>query len=184
MACRRKLKFKHLNWLTGKLANPLTQKGFTLIELLLVIMIFGMILTAVVPVSVKSFRSLQLTSTAGRVVVVMRYAQNRAIIEKRIYKIDFNAQESCYSVSAAGRENSENFKTIKNSLLSKKKLPDNLKIESLFIKQEDFMDKQGSSIYLYPDGSMDETELVLVSSLNEKIVIITMLSGKIKIIGE
>lgn len=161
----------------------MNRKGFTLIELLVVIFILGMILAVFVPVSIKSFRSIQLTDAVKNITSQMRYLQNKAILEKTTYSLDFDVKNSCYWAGVK-EEDSEKFKEVKDSLLSKKKLENNLKIESLVVKQEGFLDEEKSSICFYPDGSIDEAEIILVNSWNEKLVIKTGVSGRIDVVEQ
>jgi prepilin-type N-terminal cleavage/methylation domain-containing protein len=164
--------------------NDLSLRGFTLIELLTVIVILGIILAAFLPLSMKSFRSLQLIDASRSITSLMRYIQNKAILERKTYSLDFNVKDSSYSVSVEADGVFEEFKQIKTSLLSKKSLGQNLKIDSLVIKQEDFLDKEKSSIYFYPDGSADESRLILSNASGEKIIIETSLTGKINVVNE
>lgn len=189
---RREIRGKALFYLKG-FTQPflITEKffgakraGFTLIELLVVIVIFSIILAVFLPLSIKSFRSLQLLDSTRNITSLMRYLQDKAILERKTYSLDFDIMASCYSVSAKTDGHFKEFKEIKTALLSKKSLGSNLKIESLVIKQEKFLDKEKSSIYFYPDGSIDEVILVLTNSLGEKITIETNLSGKIDVIRE
>ena len=166
------------------MVNRKNFSGFTLIELLIVILIFGMILAVLIPVSTRSFKNLQLAEVARNIVSVMKYVQNKSISEVKTYVLEFNVEENSYLVGAEKGENREEFEKIKSSLLANRKLPESIKIESLFIKQEDFLDKEKSFIYFYPDGSMDEAELILVSSWGEKLKITTTISGKINVVEE
>lgn len=159
-------------------------KAFTLIEILTVVIIIGIVLAAALPLSIRSFRNLQLIDTARSMTSLMRYVQNKAILEGRTYRIGFDLAGSSYAVSVQTNGNFEDFEKVKTSLLSKKNLGHNLKIEYLAIKKEDFLDEDKSSLYFYPDGSMDEAQLVLSNTQDEKIIIETSLSGKINVIEE
>ncbi len=160
------------------------ERAFTFIELLIVILILGVILAISLPLSIKSFRSLQLVDTTRSITSIMRYIQNKSILERKIYSFNFDTVDFRYSVSVKTDGKFEEFKEIKTSLLSKKSLGPNLKIDSLVVKQDDFLDKEKSSIYFYPDGSIDEARLILCNSLNEQIIIKTNLSGKVNVIKE
>ena len=178
----KKQKFKYLNFTMMNGNVKLKKTGFTLIELLLVIVILAVILAVFLPLSTKSFRSLQLLDSTRNIISLMKYLQNKAILERETYSLDFDTAISCYSVSVKRNGHFEEFKEIKTSLLSKKSLGPSLKIELLVVKQKNFLDKEKSSICFYPDGSIDASELILVNSLGEKIAIRTSLWGKIDVI--
>lgn len=145
------------------------------------LLIFGMIFTVLLPVSVKSFRSLQLVDTVRNITSLMRYIQNKAIIEAKVYSFDVDIENSTYSFSTQTNGIFEKMKETKTSLLSKKKIVSKLKIDSLLVKQKDFSAKEKSSICFYPDGSIDEAVFVLSNYWDEKIVIETNLSGSINV---
>lgn len=179
------------SWMNGESENhfpksPVIQNwvcGFTLIELLMVVFILGMIVSVFVPVSIKSFRGIQLTDSVRNITSQMRYMRDKAILEKEIYSLDFDVKNSCY-LTRVKKEDTGKFREAKDLLLSKRKLPNNLKIESIVVKQEDFSNEEKSSICFYPDGSIDEAELVLISPWNEKVMVKTDVSGRINVIEE
>ncbi|MFH1857130.1 MAG: prepilin-type N-terminal cleavage/methylation domain-containing protein [Candidatus Omnitrophota bacterium] len=161
--------------------NIRNKQAFTLIELLMALLILSIILAVFVPLSTKSFKNLQLTDTAKSIISIMKYLQNKAVLEGKIYRLDFDLENTAYSVSVQIEEEANKFQEVKTSLLSKKKLTANLKIESLVIKHDDVRDEEETSVYFYLDGSMDEAEIVLAGCGGEKIAIQTNLSGEISV---
>jgi len=75
--------------LTGKSSRP-GQKAFTLVELLLVIVVISVLAGISVPRFRRTYSDIRLASSAQDLASLMKYAQERAIMDGISFKIEFD----------------------------------------------------------------------------------------------
>lgn len=75
------------------------KKGFTFIELMLVVITIGIILGLSIPLFRRTFTDLQLENLTQSMAQLMRYAQERAIVERFPYRINFDFDKGRYWVA-------------------------------------------------------------------------------------
>jgi prepilin-type N-terminal cleavage/methylation domain-containing protein len=125
--------------------------GFTLLELTIVVIILGILSALTIPLFRNSFSNLQLSNTAHNLASLMRYAQERSIVERINYQLNFNPQLSQFWLTqeqdplTPGRYTRLSGKTGKINFL-----PREVKIET-----EKYI------VNFYPDGKIDKTTIYL-----------------------
>ena len=144
--------------------------GFTLVEILLVALILSIIAGLAIPSFSSTYAALRLKKTAEELVLLMRYAQNRAITKNRLMRLEFDGEFSSYRLTqsealteTAGTQN-ETFKPVSGSWGKKFFVPGGIKVTT---KKE--------SVTIYPDGSLEKIEIDLC---NRKKCFIVSTEGK------
>lgn len=135
--------------------NPrqgINSSGFTLIELLFVTVIMLVIIGVSTPLFRKTYDNMQLDDVSRNVAKLMKYAHERAIIERLKYRIYFHLDSKQYQVEVERDPlNQEGvFQKVEGKFGRINRIPDELSIEASI-----------SEIIFYPDGSADEVSLYL-----------------------
>jgi prepilin-type N-terminal cleavage/methylation domain-containing protein len=125
--------------------------AFTLIELLIVSTIILVLVSFSTPLFRKSFSDLELKETASNISKFISYAQQRAIIDRCIYKISFELEKKEYRLfRVSGEGQNLTYNTLKDRFGRVFYIPKSIEVESEF-----------SEILFYPDGHCDIVGLKL-----------------------
>ncbi|MDD5449841.1 MAG: hypothetical protein PHO42_04495 [Candidatus Omnitrophica bacterium] len=144
--------------------------SFTLIELLIVSVIILALAAFSTPLFRRSFTDLELKETVSNISKFITYAQHRAIIDKRIYKIDFDFEKNTYRLyGQTGEGDQAQFKSPQDRFGRLFYIPSSITIDGKF-----------NEIFFYPDGHSDngnaqqpeQIELTL-KDRNEKTLTVT-----------
>ena len=81
--------------------------GFTLLELMLVAVIILALVTVSTPLFKKTYEDLRLTSCAKEAAAVMRFCRERAIFERRIFRINIDSDKKTYQALAEEEDKQE-----------------------------------------------------------------------------
>lgn len=149
--------------------SPQTKTGFTLLELLVVVLIISISLGLTTPIFRKTFSNIQLTSISSEVLSLMRYAHERAIVEKAILRFNLSEDGKTFWLTKK-RADEEIFDKLNGKFGREFTLPKDLKIESK-IEAVDF----------YPDGEIDESVIEISNSEGKAITVVTKANGRIAI---
>ncbi|MBI4336026.1 MAG: hypothetical protein HY589_05165 [Candidatus Omnitrophica bacterium] len=137
--------------------------GFTLIELLIVGAVILALVSISSPLFQKSFADLQLRQTASNIARFAGLAQQRAIIDRRIYKLQFDFEERSYRLFFAGGEGQAvKFESPRDRFGRRFLIPEGLQ-----------MSGQTREALFYPDGKCDVIELGLKNKNGKFLVIAT-----------
>lgn len=189
------------------------QRGFTLLEILMVIMLIGLLASAVVPNFTKVFR-VSVQSSVRRYAALVRYTYDQAVLTGRIHRIVLNMDEQSWKVEAA-EAGALPLDKLKVGLMPEGLRDDDRVLnEPQFQKaKSDFVDalpkgvalvevsswrlgtgsnastnKGEVSIYAFPNGYMDEATVVLAEAgkeLSQQFKVTTVpLTGRVKIESE
>lgn len=150
-------------------------RGFTLIELLIVCVIILALISVSMPLFKKTFTGLELRETVSNISKFMTYAQQRAIIDGRIYKILFNFDEKNYQLLVLANPGQETaYSKLSDRFGRVFKIPADIEIEGTV-----------SEMLFYPDGHTDTLELKLKNTDNKVLKITaTGLLGNVTIAEE
>lgn len=140
----------------AKLAR--SDSSFTLIELLIVATIIAGLIFFSTPLFRKQFSNLELKDTALRISRLINFAQERAIMDRCVYKISFDFDKKTYRLFAVTAEG----EALRDVPLKDKfgrtfSLPQNIEIEG-----------EKNEILFHPDGRCDVIELKLTNK-NKKV---------------
>lgn len=134
---------------TGKISLR-QNRGFTFIELALATIVILILVGLATPLFRKPFSDLQLKNTGQTIVRLIRYAQAKAIAERRYTRINFDLDQGTFWSTVKNEDSLGQFQRIEGKWGQVFKAP------------------KGTSIYLerplitfYPDGSCDQTEIKL-----------------------
>ena len=128
--------------------------SFTLIELLVVVVVLSVLVGLAVPNFSSAFANVQLSDTANAISDLMRYAQGRAVVNRRELRLIFEdgyyrLQESSAQDDEQDDENSEeNFVNIEGRMGRRFAVPQDITIESSSL-----------SIKFYPDGTIEKARI-------------------------
>lgn len=135
------------------------KRGFTLIELLIVCAIILALVSFSTPLFRKTFTGLELKETASNITKFINFAQEKAIVDRNIYKISFDFENKRYQLFATTGEGQDvKYSSPKDRFGRVFNLPKSLDIEG-----------SAKEIFFYPDGHCDKVELIL-TSINGKIL--------------
>lgn len=188
-------------------------RGFTLLEILMVIMLIGLLASAVVPNFTKVFR-VSVQSSVRRYAALVRFTYDQSVLTGRIHRIVLNMDDQSWRVEAA-EPGALPLDKLKVGLMPEGLRDDDRVLnEPQFQKaKSDFVDAlpkgvalvqvsswrlgTGSkadatsgevSIYAFPNGYMDEATVVLAEAgkeLSQQFKVTTVpLTGRVKIESE
>lgn len=143
-------------------------------------MILGLLIGVAIPSFSNSFASLQLNNSIRNMISLMRYGRERAIMQRKRYRIEFDIEEKKYWLSReedpinAPDEFVQLRRTIEN-----RRLPENISIRKVVFPGE-IIKFSHPYISFCPDGSVDSAEIYLINKKEESCVIFTKTFGKIE----
>ena len=146
----------------------LSLTGFTLIELALVGVLILVIIAGSMPLFRKTFRGLELENSARNIAKIVRYGQERAIVEANTFKINFDFDKKIYWLTQLDKGE---FKKIKNERFGEIfSIPEAIAIEG---------DKK--TAIFYPDGRSEKLDIKLTSGGESSYVTVSGRPGYVRI---
>lgn len=147
----------------SNLRQAINSRGLTLIELLFVTVIMLVVVGISTPLFRKTYENICLDDVSRNFAKLMKYAHERAIIERLKYRICFDLDSKQYQVEVENDPlNQEGvFHRIEGKLGQINHIPEQLSIEA-----------STSEITFYPDGSADEANLY-ISNRNGSVYTLT-----------
>ena len=127
--------------------------GFTLIELLLIVAILAVLAGLSIPAFKKTHNRLKLENSALNIVSMTRLARTKAIVESRIYRLNFDIQTKTYWLSCESDEPVEDFERISGRFAKTFQIPADITLD---ISQ--------THVSFYPNGNSDNLTIILSNS--------------------
>lgn len=136
------------------------KKAFSLIELLVVVIILSLVVGLAIPNLSKGRMRLELKQTAKDIAYVMQYAQQRSVIDGKIYQLKFNEEGDRYWLMIEDLFSAENlsekkFKRFTGRLSKVSSISNNIFVES-----------PSDIIQFYPNGLSDRVEIQISDGEN------------------
>lgn len=142
------------------------KKGFTLLELLIVISIIMIVLGFSMPLFRKTFSDIKLSAAVSDIVSLMRYAQERAIVEGVVFRLNFDTGKGEYWLTKVKQEDSKSIVTFEN-------VPGKFG-RHLSVSEDLTLGHEASSLDFYPDGEISQGKVTL-NNTNKKSSTITVI---------
>lgn len=155
--------------------------GFTLLELLVVVLIISITLGFLAPAFRKTFLDIQLNSSAQDIVSLMRYAQERAIVENTAFRFNLDAENGSYWLTMKEQDKPEGNGLASHSQSHKPDQEAYSKLRGNFgrlytLARELKMEARENTIDFYPDGEVGYLK-IKITNPNNKGLVITQKSG-------
>jgi len=136
--------------------------GFTFIELILVAALILVLVGISVPLFRRSFSGIQAKDASQNVVQLMRYAQAKAIAERKLCRVNFDFIERAFWLSVQDETSPQEFKRLKGKWGLTFKAPEGISIEG-----------EASFVAFYPDGTSDKAKIKISDNKAATFTIIT-----------
>ncbi|MEK7198668.1 MAG: prepilin-type N-terminal cleavage/methylation domain-containing protein, partial [Bacteroidota bacterium] len=143
-----------LQTITQSLIRKKFVTGFTLFELLIVISIIMIVLGLSKPLFRKTFSDIKLSATVSDIVSLMRYAQERAIVQGVVFRLNFDTEKGEYWLTKAKQEDSKSMVTFEN-------VPGKFGRHLSVSEDLTIVGLEASSIDFYPDGEISQGKVTL-----------------------
>ncbi len=150
---------------------PSLAAGFTLIELMVVIAIIGLVAAMGMPSIIHAVQKDGMRKALGDVQDVCFTARERAIFGKQKTSVLIHPQDGSFSVDGAAAGSSSHGKVAASTL------PDSIKFAMLDIFRQDYVESDWARIFFYPDGTCDETVMVLMGRGESKKITLDYATG-------
>jgi general secretion pathway protein H len=132
--------------------------GFTLIDLGLVLIIIGIVITLVVPHFTDQSRA-ALASQTRKLAAVVRFLQDEAVLNGRVYQLNFDLDQQRYFVTSADGDTDlgGGFQRESGILAHDTVLPTNVQIADVNVPMVGGKLSEGVAFaHFYPDGTVDQ----------------------------
>ncbi|MBN2097659.1 MAG: prepilin-type N-terminal cleavage/methylation domain-containing protein [Candidatus Omnitrophica bacterium] len=149
--------------------NQLKSNGFTLIELVLVASIILILVAVTAPQFRGPFQKIQLKNTCQNLVQLMRYAQARAVAERRLCRINFDLEEMSFWLTSADAAEAGKFSNIQGRWGRRFKFAQGVSVQ-LELEGEA---NEERFITFYPDGSQEKARVQITDRAGETFTITT-----------
>ena len=135
--------------------------GFTLFEILVVVTILGILFGVMTPLFRNSYTNLELRNSYKNIAATIKHAQERAIMEEREFRVNFDRRERTYWLSY--REDPLEFPARFVDLKTDAGRPRSLPEEVTFALIRANRDRKTRANYItfYPNGAADKATVRL-----------------------
>ena len=134
--------------------DPRSNRAFTLIELMVVVAIIGLVASMGVPAMIKALQKDGMRKALSDVQDVCFSARQQAIFSRQKTSVLFLPQKGEFSAEGTGG-------MTRNGKVTSATLPGGVSFAMLDIFHQDYAESEWARVFFYPDGTCDETVIVL-----------------------
>jgi len=152
------------------------QKGFTFVELMLVVIIIGVLASISTPLFRRTFNDIQLANASQEIVSLTRYARQKAIVERNLYRLNLDSYKNSYWLTKCdlSAESKDEFQKLEGKFGRHRRLPKGIKLVT-----------KKKNMCFYPDGTSDGITFSLTNQNQRKNTLTTKgIRGSVGIIEE
>ncbi len=146
------------------LRTSAARHGFSLLELLVVVVILGIISSAVVPVYIAAMGAIRLRSAQNELVSTLRFVQERAVSDSREYRLYLDDERQSFWVARhVGWEGEDKvFQFVEEAYGREQFFPTWLELERPRARKD--RDVDAYFIACFPNGASDRAEIKLTNT--------------------
>ena len=145
-----------------------SRHSFTLVELLLVLLLLGILAGLALPQFGPTYSRIQLKETADNIADLMRYAQSKAIIKRKIFGLQFDGPKNHYWIVEVKKDFGESsapesYERVSGRFGRMRDVPERISVET-----------EEELIHFYPDGTIDRISINLSNHRQERLTVSTL----------
>ena len=154
-------------------------RGFVLLELIVVVTILGIMFGVMTPLFRSSYTQLRIRNAYKDITALVRHAQERAIMEEREFRVNFNRRERTYWLSYREDplEYPAKFADLHTDAGRVRSLPDG--VNFAFIRAARDRKSRANYITFYPNGSADRAIVRFRDARLRSFIVETSTDGEI-----
>lgn len=161
-------------------ASRITQhvrRAFTLIEIMIVVGILGLVAAMGVPSIVKAFQKEGMRKAVSDVEDVCFSAREKAILTNQKTAVVFYPRERRFGVEGTAAGDASTTVNVHSGKTVVATLPDGVELGMLEIFRQDYVQSDWAKIFFNPDGTCDETVIVLIGKGQSKKITLEYATG-------